>query len=139
MIEHVIRTADPHIACKEVTASRGKVVRAQPIGALYEQGRVSHAAGLDALEDQMGPMTTGGFMGDGSPDRVDALVWRSNYPAAGQCRFSPQRHCGRSRPQWHRNFRMVTGVWPIRAAGVELAMAGTILDAFVVTFGLDPS
>lgn len=75
MVEAVIKTADPRANVKPVTASRGKSVRAEPIAALYEQGRVTHAPGLDALEDQMLLMTRNGFEGDGSPDRVDALVW----------------------------------------------------------------
>jgi phage terminase large subunit-like protein len=75
MVEHVIKTADPSVACKEVVASRGKVVRAEPISALYEQNRISHVGSLPELEDQMCLMTSDGYMGDGSPDRVDALVW----------------------------------------------------------------
>lgn len=75
MVEHVIRTVDRSVSYKEVTASRGKTIRAEPIAALYEQGRVRHVAGLSALEDQMCAMTGEGYMGDGSPDRVDALVW----------------------------------------------------------------
>jgi phage terminase large subunit-like protein len=72
---HTIKTADPSVACKEVVASRGKVVRAEPISALYEQNRISHVGSLPELEDQMCLMTSDGYMGDGSPDRVDALVW----------------------------------------------------------------
>ena len=75
MVESVIRTADRSAPVKLVTASRGKAVRAEPIAALYEQGRVTHAKGGDALEDQMMQMTLTGYMGEGSPDRVDALVW----------------------------------------------------------------
>ena len=76
MVEHVIRTADSSVAFKEVTASRGKVQRAEPIAALYEQGRVSHVVtDLGLLEDQLCQMTPNGFAGDGSPDRADALVW----------------------------------------------------------------
>jgi len=63
------------VPIKSVHASRGKVARAEPVAALYEQGRVGHVAGLDALEDQMCRMTARGFEGSGSPDRVDALVW----------------------------------------------------------------
>ena len=55
MVEHVIKTADPSVSCKEVVASRGKVVRAEPISALYEQGRISHVAAFPELEDQMLP------------------------------------------------------------------------------------
>lgn len=76
MVESVIRTAGPDVAVKMVTASRGKVVRSEPIAALYEQNRVSHVGeGLEHLEDQMVAMTADGFLGEGSPDRVDALVW----------------------------------------------------------------
>lgn len=75
MVESVIRTADRNAPVKLVTASRGKAIRAEPVAALYEQGRVTHAAGLEALEDQMCQMTLTGFVGEGSPDRVDALVW----------------------------------------------------------------
>lgn len=75
MVEAVIRTADRRANVKLVTASRGKAIRAEPIAALYEQGRVTHALGLDRLEEQMLHMTTTGYLGDGSPDRVDALVW----------------------------------------------------------------
>jgi predicted phage terminase large subunit-like protein len=75
MVESVIRTADRNAPIKMVTASRGKSVRAEPVAALYEQGRVIHAHGMDLLEDQMMQMTLTGFVGEGSPDRVDALVW----------------------------------------------------------------
>jgi predicted phage terminase large subunit-like protein len=75
MVASVIRTADRSVSFKEVTASRGKAARAEPIAALYEQGRISHIKGLGDLEDQMTLMTMAGYAGDGSPDRVDALVW----------------------------------------------------------------
>ena len=75
MVGEVIRGVDPLVALKSVHASKGKVARAEPVAALYEQGRVAHVAGLDALEDQMCRMTAQGYEGGGSPDRVDALVW----------------------------------------------------------------
>ncbi len=75
MVEAVIRTADKSVSYKEVTASRGKVARAEPIAALYEQGRVSHAPDLEELEDQMCQIGSSGYIGEGSPDRADALVW----------------------------------------------------------------
>jgi phage terminase large subunit-like protein len=76
MVEHTIRSVDGNVPYTEVVASRGKVQRAEPVSALYEKGLVSHVARdmLD-LEDQMCLMATDGFMGEGSPDRVDALVW----------------------------------------------------------------
>ena len=75
MVEHVIRTVDRTASYKEVTASRGKVARAEPVAALYEQGRVHHVGAFAALEDQMCALTSDGYVGEGSPDRVDALVW----------------------------------------------------------------
>lgn len=75
MVAHTIRTIDPNVKIKEVRASRGKHVRAEPIAALYEQGRVAHVGAFPELENQMTQMTTEGYQGEGSPDRVDALVW----------------------------------------------------------------
>lgn len=75
LVETVIRQVDPDVPFTAVRASRGKVIRAEPIAALYEQGRVRHLRGLGRLEEQMAQMTPLGFMGRGSPDRVDALVW----------------------------------------------------------------
>lgn len=75
MVEHVIKTIDRNAAYKEVTASRGKVARAEPVAALYEQGRVSHVGSFSELEDQMCQIDASGFIGEGSPDRADALVW----------------------------------------------------------------
>lgn len=75
MVEAVLRQIDPLLPYRAVHASKGKVARAEPVAALYEQGRVFHCRGLGTLEDQMGQMTVTGFAGSGSPDRVDALVW----------------------------------------------------------------
>ncbi|MFK7834909.1 MAG: DNA-packaging protein [Sulfitobacter sp.] len=75
MVGEVLRQVDPLVPLKAVHASRGKAARAEPVAALYEQGRVAHVRGLDALEDQMCRMTSRGYEGSGSPDRVDALVW----------------------------------------------------------------
>jgi predicted phage terminase large subunit-like protein len=75
MVEHVIRTTDKSVPFKEVTASRGKIARAEPVAALYEQGRVKHVGMMPELEDQMCAMAPSGYLGDGSPDRIDAAVW----------------------------------------------------------------
>lgn len=75
MVRFTVATADKKAAFKEVTASRGKVVRAEPISALYEQGKVHHVGDFQDLEDQMCNFTAAGYVGSGSPDRVDALVW----------------------------------------------------------------
>ncbi|MEM9318311.1 MAG: terminase family protein [Pseudomonadota bacterium] len=75
MVETIMRQTDPLVNFHAVRASRGKIARAEPVAALYEQGRVSHLPGLEKLEDQMCQMSRTGFAGRGSPDRVDALVW----------------------------------------------------------------
>lgn len=77
MVEATLRAVDPSVAFKAVTASRGKALRAEPVAALYEQGRVHHIGCFAALEDQMAGFASdfnrasAGF----SPDRVDALVF----------------------------------------------------------------
>jgi phage terminase large subunit-like protein len=73
LVELTLRTIDPNIAYRGVHAKRGKYVRAEPIAALYEQGRVAHVGVFSSLEDQMCRYVPDDF--DGSPDRVDALVW----------------------------------------------------------------
>ncbi len=87
LVESVVRSIDPIIPYRGVRATRNKVARAEPVAALYEQGRVKHARGLGALEDQMCRMAAHGYQGKGSPDRVDALVWALTDlvidPAAG--------------------------------------------------------
>ena len=75
LVERMIRQVDPLISYRAVNASKGKIIRAEPVAALYEQGRVLHRRGLAALEEQMCLMTASGYRGKGSPDRVDALVW----------------------------------------------------------------
>ncbi|QBF32278.1 DNA-packaging protein [Thalassococcus sp. S3] len=75
LVAEVLRQVDPMVSLKTVHAAKGKVARAEPVAALYEQKRVRHVRGLNDLEDQMGQMTARGFQGRGSPDRVDALVW----------------------------------------------------------------
>ena len=77
MVSAVIRAVDRSIPLKLVHASRGKYVRAEPISALYEQGRVHHVGRFDKLEDQMCLFSVDNFRSSnmGSPDRVDALVW----------------------------------------------------------------
>lgn len=75
MVRFTVATADRNASFKEVVASRGKAVRAEPVSALYEQGKVSHVGVFADLEDQLCNFTPQGFVGEGSPDRADALVW----------------------------------------------------------------
>ncbi|HEY8871552.1 MAG TPA: terminase family protein [Stellaceae bacterium] len=77
MVEATLRMIDPNVPFSAVRAARGKVARAEPVAALYEQGRIHHIGVFAQLEDQMCSFTsdfdrtTAGY----SPDRVDALVW----------------------------------------------------------------
>ncbi len=75
LVERVVRMIDPQVPFRAVHATRSKMLRAEPVAALYEQGRVGHVRGLGALEDQMCQMAVTGWRGRGSPDRLDALVW----------------------------------------------------------------
>ena len=75
MIEALVRQIDPLVPFRKLHASRSKAARAEPVAALYEQGRVFHHGDLGDLEDQMCAMTAQGYAGKGSPDRLDALVW----------------------------------------------------------------
>lgn len=71
LVEIVIRTVDNKVSYKKVHASRGKLTRAEPIAALYEQGKVHHVGLFPQLEDEMCSWVPG----DKSPNRMDALVW----------------------------------------------------------------
>lgn len=79
MVQEIIRVARPKTPFKLVRASRGKVVRAEPVAALYGSenapGKVCHVGIFPKLEDQLCGFTTAGYTGDRSPDRADALVW----------------------------------------------------------------
>ena len=75
MVEYTIQAARPRTPYKAVTATRGKVVRAEPISALYEQGKVRHVGYLRALEDELAAFSTAGYTGQGSPNRADAAIW----------------------------------------------------------------
>lgn len=72
MIEQIVRQVNPSVAFRAVRATRGKVTRAEPIAALYEQGKVHHVGAFPELEDQQCSYVPGE---SGSPDRMDALVW----------------------------------------------------------------
>jgi predicted phage terminase large subunit-like protein len=79
MVREVMRTASRDdglpIPFREVHASRGKIVRAEPIATLFQQGKVSLVGRFTELEHQLCAMTTAGYRGDRSPDRADSMVW----------------------------------------------------------------
>lgn len=71
MIEYVIKSVDGTVPFKKVHASRGKITRAEPVAALYEQNKIHHVGNFPLLEDQLCEWEPG----QESPDRMDALVW----------------------------------------------------------------
>lgn len=75
MVEHVVQTARPRTPYEPVTASRGKAIRAEPISALAEQGKIRHAGAFMQLEEELCSFTKAGYVGSGSPNRADAFVW----------------------------------------------------------------
>jgi phage terminase large subunit-like protein len=93
----VIRASGTTVPIKLVRASQRKVVRAEPVAALYEQKRIRHAGSFPELEDQLVAFTTDGYVGDHSPDRADAAIWAlielmlSPADAAGWLDYARQR------------------------------------------------
>ena len=75
MVTAMLRSVDAQLPVATVRATRGKFLRAEPVAALYEQGRVLHAGRFSALEDQMCDFGPDGLSNGRSPDRLDALVW----------------------------------------------------------------
>ncbi len=75
MVRSVIAEADSSVPVTAVHARRGKWLRAEPVAALYEQGKVKHAGAFPALEDELCDFGVDGLSSGRSPDRLDALVW----------------------------------------------------------------
>ena len=73
LIENLLRQIDPDLSYRDVRATRGKILRAEPVAALYEKGRVHHVGRFPDLEDQMTGYSP--LFATKSPDRMDALVW----------------------------------------------------------------
>lgn len=83
MVEATIRAADRNVPVRLVAASRGKVVRAEPISALYEQNMIHHVGRYHELEDQLCAFSASGYCGKGSPDRADSWVWTASHLMLG--------------------------------------------------------
>ena len=103
MVNQVIQTARPRTPFREVHASRGKVVRAEPISALVEQGKVRMSGYFRDLEDELAGFTTNGYTGEASPNRADAFVWAMTELFPGMVRdkreSKPQTQT-RASPGW---------------------------------------
>lgn len=98
MVGFVVKAAKPDIPYKMVTASRGKVVRAEPISALAEDGKVRLAGRFDALEDELCSFTTTGYVGPRSPNRADAFVWAMTELFPGIAKQERKAKITRARP-----------------------------------------
>jgi hypothetical protein len=75
MVEYTIRSIDPTVPIRQVTASRAKHVRAEPISNLYRQDKARHVGRFPNLEDQLVNFSVSGYIGEKSPDRADAMIW----------------------------------------------------------------
>lgn len=75
LVETLLRQIEPNLPIRKVHATRGKFLRAEPVAALYGQGKVSHVGLFAELEDEMRSFSRSSLMGGRSPDRLDALVW----------------------------------------------------------------
>jgi phage terminase large subunit-like protein len=90
MVRAVLRETDSSVPLKEVHASRGKYLRAEPVAALYEQGKVKHVGCLPLLEDEMCDFGIDGLSSGRSPDRLDALVWAITALMSGRSFGGPR-------------------------------------------------
>ena len=110
MVEHVIQGARrsdmPRVPFTKVTATRGKVVRAEPISALVEKGKIRHVGYFPELEDELSGFTTYGYTGDESPNRADAYVWAFSYLFPGLVRQEKE-----VKPRKSRHREQVSGGW----------------------------
>jgi len=105
MVAAMLRLTDPNVSFTAVHAAHGKVARAEPVAALYEQGRVHHLGAFAPLEDQMCAFSVdfdrdiAGY----SPDRVDALVWALTelflHPMPGAAIFEDYRQRAQTQPK----------------------------------------
>jgi phage terminase large subunit-like protein len=75
MVEFVIQTARPRTPYRSVVATRNKCVRAEPVAALVEKGKIKHVGFYQELEEELSGMTTNGYTGGSSPNRADAYIW----------------------------------------------------------------
>ena len=136
MVQYTIRTIDRNVPVRLVHATRGKAIRAEPIVALYEQGRIHHVGLLPELETQM---TMWSPVEDReSPDRVDAMVWGfSDLMLKAGLAWTPEQHAAYARgddlygPEWGDPEGWVPpGFTPPPAAGESAAPPKTAQERY---------
>ena len=99
MVKNTIQVARPRTPFTSVTASRGKAVRAEPISALAEVGKIRHAGAFAQLEDELCSFSTAGYIGSKSPNRADAYVWAFTELFPGMVKEEKKPISRRNRPQ----------------------------------------
>ena len=99
MVKYVVQTAKPNVPFTKITASRGKALRAEPISALTEQGKIRFSGTFTRLEDELCAFTTHGYMGTDSPNRADAFVFAVSelFPAVVKEKKEPKEAESRRR------------------------------------------
>ena len=107
MVKYVIQTQRPRTPFKMLTASRGKVVRAEPISALTETGKIRFAGTFPNLEEELCAFSTAGYTGEESPNRADAFVWAMSelFPGIVKEELKPKERA------YHRPSYQGAGSW----------------------------
>lgn len=100
MVRYVVQTAKSNVPFRKLTASRGKVVRAEPISALAENGKVRLAGYFPELEEELCAFTTAGYMGGNSPNRADAMIWGMSELFPGMVKAEKKE----KKPEVERNY-----------------------------------
>jgi phage terminase large subunit-like protein len=101
MVRFVVQAATPGVPFKKLTASRGKVVRAEPIAGLHEQGKIRFSGRFVPLEEELCAFTTTGYVGEGSPNRADAFVWAVTELFPGVIKAEKKRMRGENLRKTH--------------------------------------
>lgn len=79
MVKFVVQAAKPGVPFEKITATRGKAVRAEPVSVLHEKGQIRIVGRQEKLEEELCAFTSRGYLGEGSPNRADAMIWAINY------------------------------------------------------------
>ena len=116
MVRSTIHACDPNVPVKLVTASHGKVIRAEPIAAIYEQDRIHHIGAFPALESELTNFTTAGYMGGRSPNRADAAIWSCTE-------LLPEQAAHGLLGLWERQAKEMKDTAPLRPTPENLAAA----------------
>lgn len=95
MVKFVVQAAKPNVPFRKITASRGKHVRAEPVSALTEQGKIRFVGTFPLLEEELCAFNTAGYMGESSPNRADAFVWAMSELFPGLTKPEKERHTER--------------------------------------------